>query len=186
MQNRIIHLFWAGAFSTSPMILLIGVFLSIIFEFLVEFSHAKSCTTHYARVCSWSISLQISHPEYHDRRFRLLGPCARKKMTEWRTPIEILFEIRTSELIAGNRYFALENPSFSHKNTEIFSGASPLNPANASGKRLRRSWLASAQICFYLPSRTQICFSIRWPPPPTPGGVYPPAQGNMIQEILRF
>jgi len=55
MQNRIIHLFWA------PMNLLTGVFLSIIFEFLVEFSHAKSYTNHYVRVLffSWSISLQI-------------------------------------------------------------------------------------------------------------------------------
>ena len=35
-----------------------------------------------------------------------------EKMTEWRTPIEILFEIRTSELIAGKPYFLLENPSF--------------------------------------------------------------------------
>ena len=182
MQNRIIHLFWA------PMNLLTGVFLSIIFEFLVEFSHAKSYTNHYVRILffSWSISLQIKSD------FSLWIPRSSvsiietlfEKMTEWRTPIEILFEIRTSELIAGKRYFLLENPSFSHKNTEIFSGASPLNPANASGKRLRRSWLASAQICFYLPNRTQICFSIRWPP--HPGGVSLAAQGNMIQEILRF
>ena len=47
MQNRIIHLFWLAPLA--PMILLIDLFLSIIFEFLVEFSHAKSCTNHYVK-----------------------------------------------------------------------------------------------------------------------------------------
>ena len=52
-------------------LLLIGVFLSIIFEFLVEFSHAKSCTNHYVRVLFF-------HEQFHCR-FLTLNTTARKK-----------------------------------------------------------------------------------------------------------
>ena len=73
MQNRIIHLFWLAPLA--PMILLIDLFLSIIFEFLVEFSHAKSCTNHYVRVLFF-------HEQFHCR-FLTLNTTARKN--DWMT-----------------------------------------------------------------------------------------------------
>ena len=116
---------------------------------------------------SWSISLKISHSEYHDRR-SIIGTLCSKKMTEWRTPIEILFEIRTSELIAGKRYFLLENPSFSHKTLKFSQGLRPWTPLTHLVSGFAAHDLRQPKSVFTFRAGPKSAFPSD--DPPTPGG----------------
>ena len=70
------------------------------------------------------------------------------------------------------------------KTLKFSQGLRPWTPLTHLVSGFAAHDLRQAKSVFPLPNRCQICFSIRWPP--HPGGVSLAAQGNMIQEILRF